>query len=118
VSVDAPALRTSRLEPDREHAFKHNPSGTKILVRCHASGDYALVSVLDDGNGISDEIRAKAFDAFVTENEGRSSGKGTGLGLFVARRCAELNGATVGFAESVPSPYVTEVDVRIPLMRA
>jgi len=101
-----------------ENAFKHNPSGTKILVRCHASGDYALVSVLDDGNGISDEIRAKAFDAFVTENEGRSSGKGTGLGLFVARRCAELNGATVGFAESVPSPYVTEVDVRIPLMRA
>jgi len=76
------------------------------------------VSVLDDGNGVSDDIRARAFDAFITENEGRSPGKGKGLGLFVVRRCAELNGATVGFASSAPSPYVTEVDVRIPLVRA
>lgn len=101
-----------------ENAYKHNPVGTRILVRCHESGGCALVSVLDDGNGISDEIRARAFDAFVTENEGRSSGKGTGLGLFVVRRCAELNGATVGFVDDAPSPYVTEVDVRIPLVRA
>lgn len=101
-----------------ENAFKHNPAGTRILVKCYRNGDHALVSVLDDGNGVSDDIRARAFDAFITENEGRSPGKGTGLGLFVVRRCAELNGATVGFASSAPSPYVTEVDVRIPLVRA
>ncbi len=74
-----------------------------------------VVSALDTGNGIPDAIRAKAFDAFVTENESRSPGKGTGLGLYVVRRCAELIGASVGFANTAPTPYVTEVDVRIPL---
>ena len=98
-----------------ENAFKHNPVGTRILVRCHENGDYVVVSVLDTGNGIPDAIRAKAFDAFVTENESRSPGKGTGLGLYVVRRCAELIGASVGFANTAPTPYVTEVDVRIPL---
>ncbi len=41
-------------------------------------GPYVRVSVLDDGIGMSDEVRSRAFEPFFTT---RSVGKGSGLGL-------------------------------------
>jgi len=43
-----------------------------------AAGDYVVLTVADNGDGMTDEIKAKIFEAFFTT---KPEGKGTGLGL-------------------------------------
>jgi len=61
----------------------------------HADERHAVISVRDDGPGISEEDRIKIFEPFFT-----SDPKGTGLGLFMARELAEANGAELSLVEA------------------
>lgn len=55
------------------------------------------IAVEDRGPGVPDDLRAKIFDAFVTTKE---EGRGTGLGLFVARQMVEESGGILYLDES------------------
>lgn len=57
-----------------------------------APGDYTLVSISDDGEGISEEIVDKVFDPFFTTKD---EGKGTGLGLSTCWAIAEQAGGAL-----------------------
>ena len=77
-----------------------NPDG-RIRVRLGRDGDYAVLSVDDDGVGIPEEYRERVFERFfrVDESRSRETG-GTGLGLAIVKHSAEDHGGTVVAEES------------------
>ncbi|AEG93170.1 ATP-binding protein [Ramlibacter tataouinensis] len=56
------------------------------------AGHYVALSVADDGEGMTEEVMARAFDPFFTT---KSIGKGTGMGLSQAYGFARQSGGTL-----------------------
>jgi PAS domain S-box-containing protein len=54
-----------------------------LTIRTRHEGEHVVVTIGDDGPGIPEEIQSRVFDPFFTTKD---VGKGTGLGLDVARR--------------------------------
>lgn len=66
------------------HALEGEHEGQKIIkLKAIQNKNNIIVSVVDNGCGFSEEIRAKIFDPFFTTKD---VGKGTGLGLSIVRR--------------------------------
>jgi signal transduction histidine kinase len=61
-------------------------AGTEVLVRCLPHRGEAVLSVSDDGPGISEKLRDRVFEPFVTDKE-----QGAGLGLAIVKRVVEAN---------------------------
>ena len=81
-----------------------------LRISTRADGDAVVVSVQDSGPGMPAAVAARAFEAFFTTKE---VGKGTGLGLDIARRIVtERHGGTITL-ESRPGDTV--VQVRLPV---
>jgi signal transduction histidine kinase len=91
-------------------------SGT-LRVTTRAAGDHVVVEIADTGPGMPPEVAARAFEAFYTTKD---VGKGTGLGLDIARRIVEeRHGGTITI-DSRPGETVLRVSlpVRLPERRA
>lgn len=63
-----------------QHAWPPGQGGT-LTITLSSIADTAIITVADDGAGMEDAVRAKAFDPFFTTS--RDHG-GTGLGLHIA----------------------------------
>jgi two-component system NtrC family sensor kinase len=63
-----------------------------IQVSSGVAGESICIKVTDDGPGISDEVMAHVFEPFFTT---RDVGKGTGLGLTVARDIVGAHGGDI-----------------------
>ena len=59
------------------------PEGGRVDVSATRSDSAVLVSVVDDGPGVPEELAARIFEPFFTT---KPLGEGTGLGLDIARR--------------------------------
>ena len=55
---------------------------------------------MDDGAGVDEESRGKIFEPFFTTH-----GKGTGLGLYIARELCEANDAVLEWAGNDPGAH-------------
>jgi signal transduction histidine kinase len=79
------------------NAIKYTPEGGKIVVVVENEGEFAKVSVIDNGFGISQEDQKHLFEKFYRiENEQTKSVKGSGLGLFITRNLVEKMGGEIG----------------------
>jgi two-component system OmpR family sensor kinase len=92
-----------------ENALVHTPPGTNVRLRVSSEGDFARLSVEDDGPGIPPEHLAHVFERFYRVDGPRASG--SGLGLAIARELAGLMGGTV---EASSTDRKTTFTVRLP----
>ena len=77
-----------------------------LRLATRAEGPSVVVEVADTGPGMPPEVAARAFDAFYTTKD---VGKGTGLGLDIARRIVvERHGGTIAI-DSHPGGTVLRV---------
>jgi two-component system sensor histidine kinase MprB len=76
-----------------DNAIKYSPAGAPVHVDVTNSAS-PCVAVRDQGAGLSDLDRARAFDRFY-RGEAASGVAGSGLGLAIAKAIAESHGATV-----------------------
>ena len=80
------------------NALRYAPEGSHVRLTVARLGDRAVVTVADEGNGLSPQQQAKVFDKF--ERLGRSGDGGSGLGLYISRRLARAMGGDLKVASA------------------
>jgi CheY-like chemotaxis protein len=76
-------IATENVTLDENYARAHNGA---------IPGDYVMFSVSDTGSGMTDEVKARMFEAFFTT---KPKGKGTGLGLATCQTIVQQSGGHI-----------------------
>lgn len=82
-----------------DNAVKYSPEGGLTTVRGEVLDDDVVVSVTDQGTGISPEDLDRLFDRFFRASSGRRRVSGTGLGLPISSSIVRAHGGRI-WAES------------------
>jgi len=79
------------------NAMKYTPPEGHICVEARLAGEAILVSIADDGLGISPEDQAQIFERFYRVRRPETDGiEGTGLGLAIVKGLVEAHGGEIG----------------------
>ncbi len=82
-----------------------------LRMQRHARTGYCVISVEDNGPGISEDHIGNIFEPFYTTRQ-----QGSGLGLYIARQLCEANQAELT-VDSTPG-WKTRFHIRLPLARS
>lgn len=86
-------LMTRVLQNLLENACRYG--GEQITVEVRQEQDEAVLSVLDNGEGIPEDQQEKIWKRFYRCESSRSGGQGTGLGLPMVAQITAMHGGTV-----------------------
>ena len=95
-----------------DNAVDAMADGGELTIEVRSDPWCVDVSVIDDGPGIPDAVRARIFDPFFTT---KAVGEGTGLGLDIARRIVSTHQGQIDVRSR---PGRTELRVRLPISPA
>lgn len=95
------------------NAIKYSPQGGAVSVELAVAEGQAILSVSDQGIGLSDEQKARIFDAF--QRFGPPGISGAGLGLTLVKRIIQAHGGSID-VDSVPGEGST-FRIRLPLAK-
>lgn len=100
-----------------DNAVRYTPEGGRVDVSVRSEGERVVLSVTDSGPGIPPEERERVLERFY---RGRgSSEEGSGLGLSIVARIAELHGAELSLADGLDGAgLAVRVAFEPPLSRA
>ncbi len=105
IEVDAPDPVLLRGDEEKLHQVVssllanvriHTPSGTLVRLQIKDEGDWATLTVVDDGPGIPRHAMDHVFDRFYRADPSRSRRSGgSGLGLSIVQAIVEAHGGVV-----------------------
>ena len=96
-----------------DNARVHTPPGAPVHIRVAKEDDDIVLSVRDEGPGLSTDDEAKAFERFYRGDPVRSRATGgAGLGLSIVAAIVEAHGGTV--VTSSPEGSGARFEVRLP----
>lgn len=85
------------------NAVKYTQKGSNITLSGRREENMAVISVADDGPGISDEAKEHLFDLFYTAEHGKAdSRRGLGLGLNLCRSIVNAHGGSITVSDNRP----------------
>jgi two-component system sensor histidine kinase GlrK len=83
------------------NAVKFAAKGGRVCIEVVGDNDFVTVDVLDDGPGVASGDRDRIFQPFCQGHAaGETKVRGSGLGLAVARECAELHDGSLDVMDS------------------
>jgi signal transduction histidine kinase len=91
-----------------EHAMR---SGGELILTTRRQGPWVMLEVIDTGVGMSEEVRARIFDAFFSTRTG-----GSGLGLPTSRKIIEAHGGSIDVQSEQGKG--SQFSVRLPALEA
>ena len=95
------------------NAIKYGKPGGHVAFRVEVRRTRARITVADDGIGIPEDKRDKIFEPFQRAGQEAGPIEGTGIGLTISKRLAELMQGSVGFTSTmgVGSEFWIEVPI-------
>jgi signal transduction histidine kinase len=116
LAADLNGMVMARAAPDRlrqvldnliENAVEASPEGGTVTLAARAAPPWVELRVRDEGPGLDEEQRSRAFDRFWRAR----SGEGSGLGLPIAQALVEADGGEVELVAA--HPHGLEAVVRL-----
>ena len=89
IAVAVPGALEQALDNVLDNAIDHAPPGSAVTVAVSVEGKWCIVTISDEGPGLSAEDRARATQRFW---RGDTSRPGTGLGLAIATSLVQASG--------------------------
>jgi two-component system phosphate regulon sensor histidine kinase PhoR len=72
-----------------------SPPGETITIHAQLEGDEVVVSVFDNGPGVTPDQTERIFERFYQADSSRSVSEGTGLGLAICKHIVEAHGGRI-----------------------
>ncbi|MFB9904325.1 HAMP domain-containing sensor histidine kinase [Allokutzneria oryzae] len=94
------------------NALEVSPEGGVITVSATADGDRVTLVVLDQGPGLSEQERARAFDRF-WRGQGLTGRGGSGLGLAIVKQLVADNAGSVRLAAAPGGGLAVWITLRL-----
>jgi len=87
-----------------DNALTYTPTGSEIILTAKEIGNSVHFSIMDNGPGIEESLKARLFDPFTTGKVQRSdSRRGLGLGLALCQTILKLHGSELTVADNEPN---------------
>lgn len=98
------------------NAIRYAGPSAHVLIAANSEADQVLVSVTDDGPGVSPELLPRVFHKFVrASGTVGDAGEGSGLGLAIAKGIIEAHGGSIEARSPVEGGRGTRVLFRLPI---